>query len=116
MCFDQLHARRGGRPHSVVLGEHDVSREDETNHVIIGVKRLIGLDCTKLMRFSPLSLILRWIKHRRYNPRTTNNDFALLELETPVNFQKYRGTIEPVCLPKEPIVNKATVQYETVSW
>ncbi|XP_076311603.1 uncharacterized protein LOC143225667 [Tachypleus tridentatus] len=63
----------------VVLGEHDVGGDFESlKPVVKNVKRMIV--------------------HRNYNAQSFENDLALLELETPVQFQPH---IVPICLPKD---------------
>ncbi|XP_022242785.1 transmembrane protease serine 9-like [Limulus polyphemus] len=62
----------------VVLGEHDVGGDLESlKPVVKNVKRMIV--------------------HRNYNAQSFENDLALLELETPVQFQPH---IVPICLPE----------------
>ena len=58
----------------VVVGEFDVSRADGEQ------------------RISPS----QWIQHPNYNSGTTNNDFAIIKLATPVSFS---STVNPACLP-----------------
>lgn len=42
--------------------------------------------------------VRRIIPHPQFNPRTYENDIAILELETPVDFQPH---IVPICLPRD---------------
>ncbi|KAK0088121.1 hypothetical protein PV325_013117 [Microctonus aethiopoides] len=62
-----------------VFGEHDISGKLESRpSVTRNVKRVIV--------------------NRAYNPATFENDLALLELETPVNFDAH---IVPICMPPD---------------
>jgi len=58
----------------VLVGEHDVTRSDGEQ------------------RISPS----QWIQHPNYNSRTTNYDFAIVKLSTPVSFS---NKVIPACLP-----------------
>lgn len=51
----------------VSIGDHDLSTRKETNHTVARVKSIL------------------WNIH--YNPHTTQNDIAMLELATPINFE-----------------------------
>jgi len=68
------HCRTSVSNFDVVLGEHDINRNDGEQ------------------RISPS----RWINHPDYNERTVNNDFAIIHLSRDVTFS---NTISPVCLP-----------------
>ena len=62
-----------------VFGEYDLSGELESRKAIVkNVKRVII--------------------HRSYEPATFENDIALLELESPVQFDQH---IVPICLPED---------------
>lgn len=62
-----------------VFGEFDLSGELESRKAIVkNVKRVII--------------------HRSYEPATFENDIALLELESPVQFDQH---IVPICLPDD---------------
>ena len=58
----------------VLVGERDVTRADGEQ------------------RIKPS----QWIQHPNYNSATTNFDFAIVKLSTPVAFS---NTVNPVCLP-----------------
>jgi len=64
---------------TVVLGDHDLSSESEST-----------LSITKNVR--------RVIVHRDYNAQTFENDIALLELESAVEYQPH---IVPICMPND---------------
>ncbi|KAG8188740.1 hypothetical protein JTE90_023085 [Oedothorax gibbosus] len=61
----------------VVLGTHDLS--ETFNH-----------------KASVIRNVKRMVVHRHYNAQTFENDLALLEMETPVEFSPY---VVPICLP-----------------
>jgi secreted trypsin-like serine protease len=61
---------------SVVLGVTD-SDNPSTNAVTKGVRRII--------------------KHPQFNPKSYENDIAILELDSPVEFQPH---IVPICMPE----------------
>lgn len=61
---------------AVILGDHDLDKEDKTYHVIANVTRIILHPC-----FDSISY---------------DNDIALLELSKTITFQKH---IQPVCIP-----------------
>lgn len=42
--------------------------------------------------------VKRIIPHPQFNARTYENDIAILELESPIDFQPH---IVPICLPKD---------------
>lgn len=48
------------------------------------------------------------LTHENYNPKTYENDFALLHLENPVNFSHH---IRPLCLSESPIIKPGDVCY-----
>ncbi|KAL1122819.1 hypothetical protein AAG570_003145, partial [Ranatra chinensis] len=58
------------------LGDHDLTRANETAHVLRGVRRVMF--------------------HSHFHPFLLSNDIALLQLDEPVIFT---DTIQPVCLP-----------------
>jgi len=62
----------------VLLGEHDISDATETTVVRKNVKRIID--------------------HPSYNTNTLDYDFALMELDTPIDFAA-NSHIRPACLP-----------------
>lgn len=62
-----------------VFGEFDISGELES-------RRSISRN------------VRRVIVHRAYNPATFENDLALLELESPVQFDAH---IVPICMPED---------------
>jgi secreted trypsin-like serine protease len=62
-----------------VFGEFDLSGELESRRAI-------------------LKNVRRVIIHRAYEPATFENDIALLELESPVQYDKH---IVPICLPDD---------------
>lgn len=62
-----------------VFGEYDISGEIES-------------------RRSVSRNVRRVIVHRYYNAATFENDISLLELESPVQFDKH---IIPICMPKD---------------
>ncbi|XP_039299261.1 serine protease filzig [Nilaparvata lugens] len=62
-----------------VFGEYDISGEFES-------KRSVSRN------------VRRVIVHRQYDPATFENDIALLELETPVQFDSH---IVPICMPQD---------------
>ena len=66
------------RFHIILLGDHDLSRSDETNHVWYRV--------------------LRIILHPNYSRKYQNFDVTLMQLSRKVNFSKYPH-IRPICLP-----------------
>ena len=43
------------------------------------------------------------IAHPSYNPRTIDNDIALLELSVPVTYNRW---VKPACLPSEDVEGK----------
>ncbi|KAK8404771.1 hypothetical protein O3P69_001408 [Scylla paramamosain] len=57
----------------VTIGDHDLSTRSETNHTVSRVKSII------------------WNMH--YNPHTTQNDIAILELEKPINFDYRKSAV-----------------------
>ena len=61
------------------VGEHDYSTESETNSLRMKVSEIIN--------------------HWDYDSSTTNKDFALMKLESPINFADYPN-IRPACLPQ----------------
>merc|ERR1712112_314698 len=64
----------------IVLGEHDFSKTDETESIRRKVKQIVT--------------------HSDYMVESPQDyDFALLELEEPVDFTKYEH-IRPACLPE----------------
>lgn len=63
----------------VLLGEHDFSSADETTVVRKGVSRIIN--------------------HGNYNDRTLDYDYALLELDSAIDFAA-NSHIRPICLPE----------------
>jgi len=67
----------------VVVGEHDVTRSDGEQ------------------RIRPSA----WIQHENYNSRTTNYDFAIVKLASPVAFS---DRVNPICLPS------STKNYDSV--
>ena len=62
-----------------VFGEYDISGEVES-------KRSVSKN------------VRRVIVHRQYDAATFENDIALLELESPVQFDTH---IVPICMPKD---------------
>ncbi|XP_068218099.1 serine protease filzig-like [Palaemon carinicauda] len=62
----------------VSLGDHDLSTRNETEHIVAKVKHIF------------------W--HLHYNPHTTENDIALMELEEPVT---YSYSVSAVKLPAD---------------
>ena len=66
----------------VLLGEHDYNTAGETDSLRLKVGKILN--------------------HPDYNERTTNYDFALLKLRTPVDFcAETHMHIRPVCLPPD---------------
>ena len=66
---------------TVVLGDFDISTDSEAtnaNAITKNVKRVIV--------------------HRDYNAQTFENDIAILELESPIEYQQH---IVPICLPTD---------------
>ena len=63
-----------------MLGEHDYNTAGETDRLRLRVVKILN--------------------HPDYNERTTNYDFALLKLRTPVDFCA-KAHIKPVCLPTD---------------
>ena len=53
----------------------------------------------------------RIIPHRRYNADTFNDDFALLRLETPIDFASDFDRIAPACLPTQKVEDGETVKW-----
>jgi len=43
-----------------------------------------------------------YVHHAKYDEKSTNNDIALLKLKQKIDFNKYSGTVTPVCLPDLP--------------
>jgi len=63
----------------IALGEHDWSTESETRSITRNVVKIE--------------------MHNRYSEKTMDYDFALLKIDTPVDFSKYEH-IRPACLPQ----------------
>ena len=72
-------------PHEALIriGDHDNSDPDDTDY---NKKQSIK--------------IKKIIIHSKYDTETTNNDIALLKLKTRIDFQKFDGTVAPICLPE----------------
>ena len=64
------------------IGDHDNSDPNDTEH---HKKQTIEIKKIKM--------------HSKYDPETANNDIALLKLKTKIDFQKFDGTVAPICLP-----------------
>ena len=60
---------------SVVVGDYDVTTTDSGEQSITPQE---------------------WINHPNYNEFTTDNDFAIIQLSSPVTFS---STVSPICLP-----------------
>ena len=71
---------------TVVLGDFDISSEME------------GATSSNKNTMSVTKNVRRVIVHRDYNHQTFENDLALLELETAVEYQSH---IVPICLPMD---------------
>jgi len=72
-----------GGTNAAKVGEHDVTRSDGEQ------------------RIRPSA----WIQHENYNSRTTNYDFAIVKLASPVAFS---DRVNPICLPS------STKNYDSV--
>lgn len=79
---------------TVVLGDFDLSSENDDKKTSASV--------TKNVR--------RVIVHRDYNAQTFENDIALLELDSPVEYQPH---IVPICLPNDFEINVGQYGYVT---
>ncbi|XP_050716495.1 serine protease filzig-like [Eriocheir sinensis] len=78
--------------HEVVvsIGDHDLATRDETNHTVGRVKSI------------------NWNIH--YNPHTTHNDIAILELQEPVEFDQYKNAVRlPTDLDEDYLDANATI-------
>jgi len=65
----------------IILGEHDIFDDTETNKLSIGIERVV---------LHP--------KYKKIECGAASFDFALLKLKTPINFDAYPN-IRPICLP-----------------
>ena len=79
----------------VVLGEHDYNTAGETDS--------LRLDVVKIEN------------HPDYNEKTTNYDFALLKLRTPVDFC-VQTHIRPICLPPDSSQTYAGLVATVTGW
>jgi secreted trypsin-like serine protease len=78
---------------TVVLGDFDISSETEavnSNSITKNVRRVIV--------------------HRDYNAQTFENDIALLELDSPVEYQPH---VVPICMPNEAEISVGQSAYVT---
>ena len=66
----------------VRLGDHDVEKEGETEHVVT-------------------IYVVKQFGHAKYDESNTDKDMGLMLLKESIKFSKYAGTIVPVCLPTE---------------
>ncbi|XP_065296368.1 trypsin-1-like [Dermacentor albipictus] len=64
---------------AVTVGEQDITRKDDTDDVIF---------------------VRKITTHPRWNSNTMDNDYALLELRTPLDFEGKHRHLMPVCLPE----------------
>ncbi|XP_077558596.1 trypsin-1-like [Haemaphysalis longicornis] len=64
---------------AVTVGEQDITKKDDTDEVVY-VKKIT--------------------KHPQWNSETLENDYALLELRTPLDFEGRHKHLMPVCLPE----------------
>ena len=64
------------------LGDHDVEKEGETEHVVT-------------------IYVVKQFGHAKYHESKTDTDIGLMLLKDSIQFYKYQGTIVPVCLPTE---------------
>jgi len=78
---------------TVVLGDFDISSEADT---------LNAASITKTVR--------RVIVHRDYNAQTFENDIALLELDSAVEYQQH---VVPICMPNDGEVQVGMSAYVT---
>ncbi|KAL3205943.1 hypothetical protein MRX96_040532 [Rhipicephalus microplus] len=65
---------------SVVVGEEDITKKDDTDEAI---------------------QVRKIIKHPQWNKDTMENDYALLELKTPLDFEGWHKHLMPICLPEK---------------
>ncbi|XP_037277741.1 trypsin-1-like [Rhipicephalus microplus] len=65
---------------TVVVGEEDITKKDDTDEAI---------------------QVRKIIKHPQWDKDTMENDYALLELKTPLDFEGWHKHLMPICLPEK---------------
>ncbi len=70
----------------VILGEHNLKTEE-----------MVAIDSSFVETEPVIRRVKRIIVHPKYQPRTLENDLALIELDGSVQFERH---IQPICLPE----------------
>ncbi|XP_045899478.1 serine protease 27-like [Micropterus dolomieu] len=95
----------------ILTAAHCFPRMNYTSHLAqLNLTVHFGLDALNLSNTNSMSrTVSQIIKHPNYNTTTNDNDIALLQLSSPVNFTDY---IRPVCLA----VNGSVFYAGTTCW
>ena len=78
----------------------------ESIHVLLGGHDLENVKEEEL----ELRAVVRMVKHPKFEPKTFNNDIAILQFDEPIPFSRLIG---PVCLPQS---GKSSSQFATRIW